>query len=349
MAVIRVAFARSLRSRLPRVALFSSGASDDESGETETALVQQEWEAQRIVIAVGGNALQRRGERLTIENQLKAAADAAPAIKALSEKQQVVLTHGNGPQVGELALERSAATFVRRAHQASGSDADPGGYKMERGDPLTPATPPSSSSPSRHRDRRFDVLGAESQGQIGYVFAQAMANVGLKACPILTQVRIERTDPAFQNPTKFIGPVYGAKEGEALAKARGIVLFFCRRSFFVVWWSGRRARGRGGGPSAAHLARRLRARVAGGAGGAGGAMVAHAWWLTRRSLRHDRPSDQGLGWVVKPDGEYYRRVVPSPMPVEIFQVGRRDRRAWHRPRSIVVGAARASPRAKRPI
>jgi translation initiation factor 2B subunit (eIF-2B alpha/beta/delta family) len=65
----------------------------------------------RIVIAVGGNALQRRGERLTIENMLKAAADMAPTVAQLAREHEVVLTHGNGPQVGELALERSAATF----------------------------------------------------------------------------------------------------------------------------------------------------------------------------------------------------------------------------------------------
>jgi carbamate kinase len=98
----------------------------------------------RIVIAVGGNALQRRGERLTIENMLKAAADMAPTIAGLASEHELVLTHGNGPQVGELALERSAATF--------------------------------------------DVLGAESMGQIGYVLAQALASVGTKAAPILTQV-----------------------------------------------------------------------------------------------------------------------------------------------------------------
>ena len=63
----------------------------------------------RIVVAVGGNALQRRGERLTIENMLKAAADMAPTISELARDHEVVLTHGNGPQVGELALERSAA------------------------------------------------------------------------------------------------------------------------------------------------------------------------------------------------------------------------------------------------
>jgi carbamate kinase len=65
----------------------------------------------RIVMAVGGNALQRRGERLTIENMLKAAAEMAPTVAQLAKEHQVVLTHGNGPQVGELALERSAATF----------------------------------------------------------------------------------------------------------------------------------------------------------------------------------------------------------------------------------------------
>ena len=65
----------------------------------------------RIVVAVGGNALQRRGERLTIENMLKAAADMAPTIASLAKEHELVLTHGNGPQVGELALERSAATF----------------------------------------------------------------------------------------------------------------------------------------------------------------------------------------------------------------------------------------------
>lgn len=63
----------------------------------------------RIVVAVGGNALQRRGDRLTIENMLKAAAEMAPTIVSLAKEHELVLTHGNGPQVGELALERSAA------------------------------------------------------------------------------------------------------------------------------------------------------------------------------------------------------------------------------------------------
>lgn len=64
---------------------------------------------ERIVVAVGGNALQRRGERLTIENMLKASAEFAPTMVELAKEHELVLTHGNGPQVGELALERSAA------------------------------------------------------------------------------------------------------------------------------------------------------------------------------------------------------------------------------------------------
>jgi carbamate kinase len=158
--------------------------------------------ADRLIVAVGGNALQRRGERLTIENMLKASADMAPTIAALAKEHEVVLVHGNGPQVGELALERSAATF--------------------------------------------DVLGAESTGQIGYVLAQALSSVGCTAVPIVTQVVVDPQSEAFRNPTKFVGPVYGPKEAHALAES--------------------------------------------------------------------------LGWIVKPDGEYFRRVVPSPPPMEILQV-----------------------------
>jgi len=157
----------------------------------------------RIVVAVGGNALIRRGERLTIENQLKAARnDAAPMIKQLMQHHSVVLTHGNGPQVGELALERAAATF--------------------------------------------DVLGAESQGQIGYIFSQAMASIGVTAVPILSQVMVDPADPAFDNPQKYVGPIYGNQEAHALAES--------------------------------------------------------------------------LGWSVKADGEYWRRVVPSPPPLQILQI-----------------------------
>ena len=112
------------------------------------------------------------------------------------------MTHGNGPQVGELALERAAASF--------------------------------------------DVLGAESMGQIGYVLAQAMSSAGVTAVPILTQVVVDAFSEAFKNPTKYVGPIYGSTEAQALS--------------------------------------------------------------------------QSLGWTIKPDGEYYRRVVPSPPPLEILQI-----------------------------
>mmetsp|Transcript_1379 Transcript_1379/g.4133 ORF Transcript_1379/g.4133 Transcript_1379/m.4133 type:complete len:341 (-) Transcript_1379:40-1062(-) len=129
---------------------------------------------QRIVIAVGGNALQRRGDRLTIENMLKAAKEMVPAVMAIKGAgHEVLLTHGNGPQVGELALERSCATF--------------------------------------------DVLGAESQGQIGYVIAQAFQSAGVATACIVTQTAVDAGDAAFSKPTKFVGPVYGFKEAEALA------------------------------------------------------------------------------------------------------------------------------------
>jgi carbamate kinase len=113
-----------------------------------------------------------------------------------------VLTHGNGPQIGELALERAGASF--------------------------------------------DVLGAESMGQIGYVLAQAMQSAGCTAVPILTQVVVDQFSEAFKDPTKFVGPIYGSVEAQALA--------------------------------------------------------------------------QSLGWTVKPDGQYFRRVVPSPPPLEILQI-----------------------------
>ena len=94
----------SLRKAASHLTRATAAASSSQSYSTTTSLND------RIVVAVGGNALQRRGERLTIENMLKAAADMAPTIASLAKEHELVLTHGNGPQVGELALERSAAT-----------------------------------------------------------------------------------------------------------------------------------------------------------------------------------------------------------------------------------------------
>lgn len=126
----------------------------------------------RIVVAVGGNALQRRGEKISYENQLNAAMEAIPSIKSISENHQLILTHGNGPQVGVLASER--------------------------------------------KNVKFDVLGAESQGQIGYVFSQALGTVGKIAVPIITQVLVDCSDNAFENPTKYVGAVYEKSESDYL-------------------------------------------------------------------------------------------------------------------------------------
>ena len=182
--------------------MFATASSSSAASSTNTSSDTKKDKKLRIVVAVGGNALQRRGDRLTIENMLTAAAEFAPTMAELCAKHEIVLTHGNGPQVGELALERAAATF--------------------------------------------DVLGAESMGQIGYVMAQAMQSAGITAVPILTQVVVDQYSEAFKDPTKFVGPIYGSVEAQAL--------------------------------------------------------------------------QQSLGWTIKPDGEYFRRVVPSPPPLEILQI-----------------------------
>jgi len=131
----------------------------------------------RLVVALGGNALLRRGQELTLENQRISAAKCAPQIAKLAQSDfQVVLTHGNGPQVGQLALERTAP---------------------------------------------FDLLGAESQGQIGYVLSLALQASGLQTATVMTQVLVDEGDPAFEDPTKFIGPVYSHQEAQSLAKELG--------------------------------------------------------------------------------------------------------------------------------
>jgi carbamate kinase len=132
----------------------------------------------RLVVALGGNALLRRGERPGAEVQRANVRVAARAVAELAREYAVVLTHGNGPQVGLLAL-----------HSA---------------DPL-------------------DVLGAESEGMIGYLIEQEIANAlpGREVATLLTQVEIDPRDPAFGAPTKPIGPVYPEAEARALATTRG--------------------------------------------------------------------------------------------------------------------------------
>ena len=139
----------------------------------------------RIVVALGGNALLKRGEDMTAANQRVNARIAAEALAPLCAEHEVVITHGNGPQVGLLALQEIA-------------------YPGE--------------------DAPLDVLGAETEGAIGYMIEQELGNVLPFEKPIatlLTMVEVDPDDPAFQDPTKFIGKVYDEAEAKAEAKAKG--------------------------------------------------------------------------------------------------------------------------------
>ncbi|MDP6390403.1 MAG: carbamate kinase [Alphaproteobacteria bacterium] len=164
-----------------------------------------------IVAALGGNALLKRGEPLEAEVQHHNVEAAAEALAPLIGKHRFVVTHGNGPQVGLLALQAEA-------------------YREVSPYPL-------------------DVLGAESEGMIGYLIEQALAArlPDREIATLLTQVMVAPDDPAFAEPTKPIGPVYGEAEAHELAAARG--------------------------------------------------------------------------WTVAADGEYFRRVVPSPEPKRILELG----------------------------
>lgn len=162
------------------------------------------------MVALGGNALLRRGEPPTAANQLKAARAAAHALAPVSLQTQLVVTHGNGPQVGLLSLKEDAY-----------------GY----GAPYP-----------------LDVLDAESEGQIGYVVELELDNAiaHQDTVTVVTRVLVDADDPAFANPTKFIGPVYDEQRAQELAAEHG--------------------------------------------------------------------------WAVKPDGEHWRRVVPSPDPKQVIQL-----------------------------
>ena len=165
----------------------------------------------RVVVALGGNALLKRGEPMTAEVQRANVRTAAPPLAAVATKHQLVLSHGNGPQVGLLALQ--AASY-------EGVEAYP-----------------------------LDVLGAQTEGMIGYMLEQELGNVLPPDVPfatILTMVEVDPEDPAFGDPTKFVGPVYDKAEADELAAQKG--------------------------------------------------------------------------WVVKQDGEKWRRVVPSPEPKRIFEI-----------------------------
>ena len=139
----------------------------------------------KIVVALGGNALLQRGEPPTAEVQRGHAGEAMAAVAELARGHHVVLTHGNGPQVGLLALQ--AANYAE-----------------------VPAYP-------------LDVLGAESEGMIGYVLEQELENrlPGKNVVTVLTQVVVDPKDPAFGAPSKPIGAVYTEEQAKRLAAERG--------------------------------------------------------------------------------------------------------------------------------
>ena len=165
----------------------------------------------RVVVALGGNALLRRGQPLIASVQRENVRIAARALAPVAVAHQLVVSHGNGPQVGLLALQSAAY---------AGVDSYP-----------------------------LDVLGAESEGMIGYMIEQELGNLVPFEVPfatILTMVEVDPEDPAFTNPTKPIGPGYPEEEARRLAAENG--------------------------------------------------------------------------WVVRPDGDRWRRVVPSPRPRRIFEI-----------------------------
>lgn len=136
----------------------------------------------RVVVSVGGNALLKRGEAMTASAQRANAMEAACALASVLAHHEVLITHGNGPQVGLLALQAQS-------------------------DKSLPAYP-------------FDILGAESQAMVGYILLEALQ----KAMPsrrfvnLVTRTLVDQADPAFDKPTKFIGPVYEKEQALELAK-----------------------------------------------------------------------------------------------------------------------------------
>ena len=142
----------------------------------------------RVVVALGGNALLKRGEPMTAEAQRANVRSAAPALAAVASEHQLVLSHGNGPQVGLLALQGAA-------------------YEEVETYPL-------------------DVLGAQTEGMIGYVLEQELGNLLPAEVPlatVLTMIEVDPADPAFGDPTKFVGPVYDRAEAEGVAAEKGWV------------------------------------------------------------------------------------------------------------------------------
>ncbi|GAB2475870.1 amino acid kinase family protein [Jatrophihabitans fulvus] len=140
----------------------------------------------RIVVALGGNALLERGERPDADVQRRHVARAAAALAPLARRHQLLVCHGNGPQIGLLALESAADRSLSAPY------------------PL-------------------DVLNGQTQGMIGYWLVQELRNAGVTApvAAVVTQTVVDGDDPAFGSPTKFIGPVYDADTARRLAARHG--------------------------------------------------------------------------------------------------------------------------------
>jgi len=141
----------------------------------------------RVVIALGGNALLKRGETMTTEHQRENVKSAVAAIaKVIEAGHEVIVTHGDGPQIGLLALQETA-------------------YDQALASPL-------------------DVLGAKAEGMIGYIIEQELDNL-LAAehdiAVLLTQIEVDPEDPAFKTPTKPIGPQYTKQAADLIAAAKG--------------------------------------------------------------------------------------------------------------------------------
>lgn len=151
----------------------------------------------RVVIALGGNAILQRGQRGTYEEQMENVRKTAKQIVdiTLDNDYEVIITHGNGPQVGALLLHMDAG------QQLYGIPAQP-----------------------------MDVAGAMTQGQIGYMIQQAIINelkrrgIYKPVATVVTQVLVDKDDPAFQNPSKPVGPFYDEETAKKLAKEKGWVV-----------------------------------------------------------------------------------------------------------------------------
>jgi carbamate kinase len=140
----------------------------------------------RIVVALGGNALLQRGQPMTADQQRANIRTAATQLAPIAQGNELVISHGNGPQVGLLALQAAA-------------------YEEVEAYPL-------------------DVLGAQTEGMIGYMIEQELGNLlpfDRPFASILTMVEVDPSDPAFADPTKYIGPVYERDEAHRLAADKG--------------------------------------------------------------------------------------------------------------------------------